>query len=328
MERRPGPLSNRVARHASHAARKPPSLPIQVNFRFAETRPTVNDYELIDFGEGRKLERVGGCLLDRPSPAAEGIPRSYPKHWARADGGFERVRQDQGTWTWRRTPREPWVFRQGSVILRLRATPFGHLGVFPEHAVHWDWIERHTRSSADSPRVLNLFGYTGGATLAASWPHTEVVHVDASRPSVLWARENATHSHKDQHTIRWIVEDARVFCRREVKRGRAYDAIILDPPSYGHGAKGATWSIERDLPDLLADCDTLLSRGREEGRAGFLLFTCHSPTFDAATTPRRLLECMETLRDVPPHQQQHQRHRLNDAAGRSLDFGIVSRWTF
>lgn len=286
----------------------------------------MNEYQLVDFGDGRKLERIAGCLLDRPSPAAEGIARKNPAAWSKAQGKFEKLQGDQGKWNWRSSPPKPWTWTQGSVTMSLEATPFGHLGLFPEHAVYWKWLESWSHASQGPLKVLNLFAYTGGASIAAAGPGIEVVHVDSSKPSVQWARENARLSGKDQATIRWIVEDARVFCRREVKRGQAYHGVILDPPSYGHGAKGKLWSIETDLDELLSDLSVLLERSMDQGRGAFLIFTSHSPQLDQASTPRRLLDSMACL-DDPRWQVSTVRNTLEDQHGRRLDFGIRSHWT-
>lgn len=287
----------------------------------------VNDYRLVDFGDGRKLELIGGWLLDRPSPAALEAARRTPQAWNKACGRFEKLRQDQGRWDWNGRPNEPWLWREGSTVMRLEATPFGHLGFFPEHVASWNWLQ-HWVASTDRPlKILNLFAYTGGATIACARPGVEVVHVDSSKPSVQWARDNARMSGKEAATIRWIVDDVRVFCRREVNRDQAYQGIILDPPSYGHGPRGKLWSIDTDLDALLNDCNVLLERGTRDGTPGFLIFTSHSPQFDSLTTQRCLLQSMPWLADSRWNSQTN-RNTLQDEAGRSLDFGIRSLWNF
>ncbi|MEN0111974.1 MAG: class I SAM-dependent methyltransferase, partial [Planctomycetota bacterium] len=215
------------------------------------------DYELLDFGDGRRLERLGGTVLDRPCPAADGVAQSAKGAWgdalARYDGGRAadgRWRPAAKGWATDRTVGAP-LGDSVELTLGLEPTPAGQVGFFPEQFANWRWIARQTRrlaggrSDGERPRVLNLFAYTGGSTLAAAASGAAVTHVDASKPSVGIARENATRSGLGVAPIRWIVEDAVRYCRREVKRGVRYDGVVLDPPSYGHGPKGEAWRLER-----------------------------------------------------------------------------------
>jgi len=234
---------------------------------------TQDDYELIDFGAGRRLERFRGVYVDRPCPVAEGLERAVPTAWDRADLRYERAGSGRGEWRQRKRLPDDWMIRHGSIQLALQPTPLGQIGVFPEQAENWDWIEVQVRRAGRPLKVLNLFGYTGGATLAAAGAGAEVVHVDAAKPVVAWARRNAALSNLADAPIRWIVEDAAKFAERELRRGNHYDAVILDPPSYGHGPQGEAWKIERHLDDLLARCGVLTA-----GRTAFLLLTCHSPS--------------------------------------------------
>ncbi|HEV3339375.1 MAG TPA: class I SAM-dependent methyltransferase [Pirellulales bacterium] len=239
----------------------------------------AGDHQLVDFGQGRKLERFGAYLLDRPSPAAEGQDKADPQAWRLATARYDRISGEQGVWRPVAAEElllpERWTVRHGPVSLELKPTDFGHLGVFPEQAANWDWIAAQIARAGRRLKVLNLFGYTGASTLAAASAGAETVHVDAARNTVEWARRNAALSGLTTAPIRWIHEDAVTFVRRELTRKNGYDAVILDPPSYGHGAKGQTWKIDR-LPDLLADCGRLTI-----GRRCFILVTCHTPGFDA-----------------------------------------------
>ena len=230
-----------------------------------------NDYELLDYGEGRKLERWGSFWLDRPSPAAEPFRRTQPELWDQVAGRFIRTSGEKGQWRWEDRKLTSWRVHFAPLTMEVAPTPFGHLGLFPEQADNWRWLLAQTGSPGRSLKILNLFAYTGGSTLAAAGPSHEVVHVDASKSSVTKARRNAALSHLETCNIRWIIEDVLKFCQREVRRGHRYDAFILDPPTYGHGPKGERWQIEQHLPELLGQCAELWS-----GEGGFFLLTCHS----------------------------------------------------
>ena len=276
------------------------------------------DYQLVDFGGGRKLERFGPYLLDRPSPAAELATPADPDEWCRASAQFERTSGDRGVWrpSGREAPPLPmsWTIRHERAVLELKTTPVGHLGVFPEQAANWDWLVKQIAAARERPKVLNLFAYTGASTLAAASAGAEVVHVDAARNTVAWARRNAELSSLTGAPIRWISDDAATFVRRELKRGNRYDAVILDPPSYGHGAKGKVWKLTDDLAALLADCARLLNGDRQ-----FILLTCHTPGCGPNelrellrhATGRSDVECGPLLLTTP--------------AGRSLESGAMAR---
>jgi 23S rRNA (cytosine1962-C5)-methyltransferase len=254
----------------------------------------ASEYVLLDFGNGRKLERMGGQVLDRPAPAAEGFTLSQPELWSAADARFEiaadaeqRAGPQRGTWTTVAALPESWIVEHGPIKFEAKLTDFGHVGLFPEQAENWDWLVEQVRVAKqqnDAPlRVLNLFAYTGGSTLVAAAAGAEVTHVDAAKNVVAWGRRNAKLSGLSAAPIRWIVDDALKFTRREVKRGRQYDAVILDPPSYGHGVGGERWKLDDDLPELLAVCRELTGSQMQ-----FALVTCHSPEYG----PRRLAESL------------------------------------
>ncbi len=288
-----------------------------------------DQYELLDFGLGRKLERLAGLLLDRPSPAAQEASQRHPHLWSKADRRYRRTGSNlQGVWEPGDRWPAPWQLRWRNLILELKATPFGHLGVFPEQAENWDWLQRliaaGAAQQADSsalpqPRVLNLFAYTGGSTLAAAAAGAEVAHVDAARNVVTWARSNAQLSGLGSARVRWLTEDAGRFVARERKRGRRYEIIVLDPPSYGHGPKGQPWRLEHDLPALLTNCAALFS----EHPLG-VLFTCHSPGFDHHAMQTALAEA-----GFPLHRGHTSGGELTLATkdGRKLHAGWVVRWS-
>ncbi|OGX06297.1 MAG: SAM-dependent methyltransferase [Omnitrophica WOR_2 bacterium GWA2_47_8] len=216
------------------------------------------DYELLDSGEGDKLERFGQVMVSRPDPQALWPKKLSPSEWKKADAYFNRS-ADDAAWQSRRQIPERWTIDFGGLRFWIKLSAFKHTGIFPENQPNWDWM-REKISKVDRPvNVLNLFGYTGGATLACAQAGASVCHVDGSKTAVTWARENAELSKLDEKPIRWIVDDARVFVQREIKRGRKYEAIILDPPAFGHGPKKELWKIESDLLKLLEDCRNILS---------------------------------------------------------------------
>lgn len=305
-------------------------------------------YELIDFGDGRKLERFGSLVLDRPCPAADGIEPADPPAWRQAIASY-RKRGNSGEWQSKAADFERlldvdlasesandgsteetasgaganWAIQHRQTRFLLRPTAFGHVGVFPEQAANWLWIARQVKRCVAMrddrpPRVLNLFAYTGGSTLAAAAAGAEVVHVDAAKNTVAWARRNAAASGLGEAPIRWIVDDAVKFVQREVRRGNQYDGIILDPPSYGHGPKGQSWKISQGLLPLLSNCAKLTSESRQ-----FILLTCHAPDFDAAEVEASLAQavfgsCAAGAMAKPLD--------IKTRSGRKLNAGVVARW--
>jgi 23S rRNA (cytosine1962-C5)-methyltransferase len=230
------------------------------------------DYALLDSGGGRKLERYGSVTVVRPEPQCWWPQRLSLERWAEADAVFDPADEDDaGRWRLNGGPPQTWPMSWGEVRFNARLTPFRHLAFFPEQAANWRFIEARLRARPAPARVLNLFGYTGVASLLAAESGASVTHVDASKKSVGWARENAALSKIEDRPIRWIVEDARRYVQREVKRGSRYDGIILDPPKYGRGPDGEVWRLFEDLPGLLADCAALLSEN-----ADFLLLNAYA----------------------------------------------------
>lgn len=236
---------------------------------------TPSDYELLDSGRGRKLERFGRVTLARPCAQAMWRPQLPEARWRAAEAGF--FREGAKTrWTGRERLPERWTITVDGITFQLSSTDFGHLGIFPEQRDQWQFITEQCAAYAKryrrSARVVNLFAYSGGSTLAAARAGAEVCHVDASKGMVQWARENAALNGLGTAPIRWIVDDVGKFLEREYRRDRRYDLVILDPPSYGRGAKGEIFKIEDDLPRLLQTIRTLLS----EEPLGVLL-SCHTP---------------------------------------------------
>jgi len=222
--------------------------------------PEWTEYELVDSGTKKKLERFGQFMLVRPEPQAT-WPAALPaQRWEAADGEFVKARRgERGEWKFRKAIPERWAMRRKNLKFWVQPAPSGHVGVFPDQACHWDWIARVAKPAAGPLRVLCLFGHTGLATLAAAAAGAEVTHVDASRKAVACARENQSLSGLDERPIRWIVEDAMTFVRRESRRGNQYDAIMLDPPRFGRGPGGEIWKLDEALPEFLSACAKVLS---------------------------------------------------------------------
>ncbi|MCR5304994.1 MAG: class I SAM-dependent methyltransferase [Oscillospiraceae bacterium] len=217
------------------------------------------DYRLIDTKDGERLERWGDVILIRPDPQVIWQTAPMTDLWDRADGHYFRSKSGGGQWEYRRKLPESWVIRWRELRFIVRPTGFKHTGLFPEQAVNWEWMTETIRNAGRPVRVLNLFAYTGGATLACAAAGAEVCHVDAAKGMVQWARENAAQSGLTEKPVRWIVDDCEKFIRREVRRGRKYDAIIMDPPSYGRGPNGEIWKLEDSIYGLVEACLDVLS---------------------------------------------------------------------
>lgn len=240
-------------------------------------------YQLLDSGNQYKLEQFGDYLLARPCAQAVWKPLLEEKKWEEADGVFTREPANQ----WKAHPPLPksWIVEWGGIKFKVMPTDFGHIGMFPEHALLWKWMAGHIKKGA---QILNLFAYSGGATLALAKAGAKVCHVDASKAIVSWARENAVLNHLDQAPIRWIIDDVVKFLRREVKRGMHYDGILLDPPTFGRGNKGEVFKIERDLPEILDLCSKLLSN-----QPLFLILSSHTPGYSPLVLSHLLEQATE-----------------------------------
>ncbi len=279
-------------------------------------------YRLLDCGDGRRLDRFGTRCLDRPAPAVARVARGDPSLWSQADARFVRTKGDCGEWVESRPLPARWTIDLEGLVFELKQSGVGHVGLFPEQLVNWRWVaEKVSRITAAGGRMrlLNLFAYTGGTTLAAAAAGAHVVHVDAASNVVAWARRNAELSGLEGAPIRWIAEDARKFVKRQIARGNRYEAIVLDPPSYGHGPRGEVWRLATHLTQLLEACLSLLGEG------SFLLLTCHTPRFDA---PRLKAMLAGVLRSAGRGGGIHAAPlALRAETGRSLPSGVVVRWT-
>jgi 23S rRNA (cytosine1962-C5)-methyltransferase len=218
------------------------------------------DYELVDSGSGRKLERYGRFRVVRPEPQCLWAPRLHERDWASAEAVFDpEGEEDAGRWRFSGPMDPSFPLAWGEARFLGRFTSFRHLGFFPEQAANWAFIDDQVRAAGRPIRLLNLFGYTGVASLVAAAAGAQVTHVDASKRAIGWARENAELSGLADRPVRWICEDARRYVQREVRRGSLYDGIVLDPPKYGRGPNGEVWRLYEDLPELIANCAALLA---------------------------------------------------------------------
>ncbi|WP_369059478.1 class I SAM-dependent methyltransferase [Caulobacter sp. 73W] len=245
-----------------------------------------SDYALIDSGDGRKLERYGKYTVVRPEPQCLWRPRLEAAVWDSADAVFDPSDEEEaGRWRFSNPPAETWPLGWGDVRFHGRFTNFRHLAFFPEQAANWAWMDERIRAAKRPLKVLNLFGYTGVASLVCAAAGAEVTHVDASKKAIGWARENAALSKMEDKPIRWICEDARKFVQREVRRGNRYDGIILDPPKFGRGPNNEVWRLFEGLPEFAGLCAELLSPD-----ANFLILNAYAARISGAALSGLLAE--------------------------------------
>lgn len=217
------------------------------------------DYEILDMANGEKLERWGNIYLVRPDPQIIWKDKSYPEKWKKADARYSRSNTGGGSWSYQKRLPEAWQVKYKELTFNIKPMGFKHTGLFPEQAVNWDWMIDKIKSANREIKVLNLFAYTGGATVACSFAGASVCHVDSSKGMVSWAKENVASSGLADRTVRFIIDDVMKFVQREIRRGNKYDAIIMDPPSYGRGKNGEVWQFENNIADLVELCSEVLS---------------------------------------------------------------------
>ena len=281
----------------------------------------ASGYELLDFGDGARLERWGDVRLVRPDLRASGARAHDRSAWDRADAVFDgRI----GGGHWRSKPGraalpERWPVVHAGLRFAVGCAPSGQTGLFPEQATHWAWMHAALPASPEPPRILNLFAYTGGASIALARAGARVTHVDASRPAIGWARENAALNGLD--TIRWIQEDARRFVDRERRRGRRYHGLLLDPPAFGRGPAG-DWQLDRDLPGLLEAAVGVL-----EPDPAFVLVNVYAGDLDAGALERLLAWALDSRAAAAPGTIEADTLALRDAGGRLLPTGVYARVT-
>lgn len=273
-----------------------------------------DSYELLDSGDGKKLERYGKYTFIRPEKQAL-WHLSNPALWQRYDAEYVRTNEKFGEWKKESAMPNEWDFTYGTLKLKLKLTPFGHTGVFPELGPQWDWISRLCQS-ASKPKVLSLFSYTGAATLAAAARDAQVTHVDASKPAISWAVENQKLSNLQDKPIRWIVDDALKFVKREERRGNKYDGIIMDPPKFGRGPKGEVWQFEENFPELLDASSKILS-----DNPLFFLVTAYTVPISPITLGNMLTDY------IPKGKLEFGEISIEDKTHTLLPTSIYSRWS-
>ena len=234
-------------------------MQIQEKYIYMRTAENWKDYMILDASCGEKLESWGGVTLIRPDPQIIWRSEKTSELWQSADAHYHRSSKGGGEWEYRKKLRDSWTISYSGLKFIIRPTGFKHTGLFPEQAVNWDFLSGVIKSAVRPVKVLNLFAYTGGATLACAMAGAAVTHVDASKGMVQWARENAQISGLSQKPIRWLVDDCEKFVNREIRRGSKYDIIVMDPPSYGRGPGGEVWKLEECVYDLVKLCSNVLS---------------------------------------------------------------------
>ena len=217
------------------------------------------DYKILDMADGQKLERWGNVILSRPDPQIIWKDKSFPKKWKEINAAYHRSNLGGGSWEYNKNMPKQWKIKYKKLTFNIKPMGFKHTGLFPEQAVNWDWMINKIKSEKREIKVLNLFAYTGGATVACSYAGAKVCHVDSSKGMTTWAKENLEASGLKDRPVRFIVDDVVKFVNREIRRGNKYDAIIMDPPSYGRGANGEVWQFENNIYDLVELCNNVLS---------------------------------------------------------------------
>ena len=275
------------------------------------------DYEVLDTGDGEKLERWREFILRRPDPQAI-WPKQRPEIWTRADAHYHRSQKGGGEWEFMKRLPDRWSVRYGALEFYVRPTGFKHTGLFPEQAVNWDWMAGLIRRANRPIRVLNLFGYTGGATLACASAGAKVTHVDAAKGMVQWAGENRKLAGIDEASVRWIVDDAMKFVEREARRGNTYEGILMDPPSYGRGPGGEVWKLENELYPLVSACEKVLAKN-----ALFMLINSYTTGLQPAVLNNMLTMTVARTR---PGKVVADEIVLPVTAGGVLPCGASGRW--
>ncbi|HSX09032.1 MAG TPA: class I SAM-dependent methyltransferase [Candidatus Saccharimonadales bacterium] len=295
--------------------------------------PGWEDYELLDSGDGKRFERFGKYRLVRPDPQIIWKPRLSISEWQKADAEFDAGKKE---WVVRTHIPDKWLLKYKDISFYAKLSPFKHTGIFPEQTLQWEWIssvmvfsslkrqnqQRNNNSSSNSDtnlRVLNLFGYTGIASLVSAVGGASVTHVDASRPTIGWARENQDASGLNSKPIRWILDDAVKFVQREVKRGVKYDGIIMDPPVYGHGPTGEKWDFNESFPTLLSLCRSILSEN-----PSFILINAYAISSSALMLENVLADYVGDLKGTVEVGELALEEK---SAKRLLSTGIFARWS-
>ena len=291
-------------------------IPSQINLLLSNN---WKDYELLDSGDAQKMERFGKYVFVRPEVQAIWKKRLPSERWLAADGMFQPSGEESGgNWHFTHQVPDRWVMNYGKLKFWAQTTPGRHLGIFPEGAAHWDWMNDLIQSASRPINVLNLFGYTGLATLTAAAAEASVTHVDASKKAISWAKENQSLSGLDKRPIRWIVDDAIKFVQREVRRGVKYHGLIIDPPKFGRGPKGEIWDVYKSLPILLEACRLLLDK-----KPLFVALTVYAVK---ASSVHILTVLEEMLEGFPGNFDAGELVTRESSGNRLLSSAVYARW--
>ncbi|HYV33977.1 MAG TPA: class I SAM-dependent methyltransferase [Candidatus Limnocylindria bacterium] len=296
-----------------------------------ETFKNFKDFELLDTGAGFRLERWGNVILQRPDPQIIWGRSLLDSEWDKAWAIYKSA-NDEGKENWeiKKSIPKPWIIEFNNVRLLLKLSPFKHTGLFAEQAAQWEWMENKLSSSSSyqvksktsSPKILNLFAYTGGATMVLAQAGCNVTHVDASKPAITWANENHALNKLPKDSVRWMLDDCVKFVKREVKRGAKYDGIIMDPPAFGHSPTGKTWKFNYDLPGLLLDCVQLLSND-----AKFLVINGYATNSSALALNNLLTDAIKSRPASASWRIEFGELCLKQKTDRMISTGIFARWS-
>ncbi len=286
-------------------------------------------YELLDTGHGFRLERWGNVILQRPDPQIIWEPSLPVDEWAKEWATFNSASgEEKGSWQITRPVPEPWVIEFQNIKFLLKLSPFKHTGIFAEQAANWEWMLNKLQVTSNELqeknkfKILNLFAYTGGATMVLAKAGCQVTHVDASKPAITWANENHKLNNLPETSVRWILDDAVKFVKREIKRGAKYDGIIMDPPAFGHSPNGKTWKFNQDLPGLLADCVELLSPN-----AKFLVINGYATNSSSLAINNLLEDAIKLKPDSTGVHIEFGELCLKQKNQRLISTGIFARWS-
>jgi 23S rRNA (cytosine1962-C5)-methyltransferase len=285
--------------------------------------PEWTDYELLDSGNGRKLERFGEFTLVRPEPQAKWSANLPVQRWEAADGEFLKRAGTPGEWNFRKAVPERWIMSRNNLKFWIQPAPSGHVGVFPDQACHWGWMAEAVKLASGPVKMLSLFGHTGLATLAAAAAGAHVTHVDASKKAVALARENQKLSGLAERPIRWMVEDALTFVKREARRGKRHNALMLDPPKFGRGPDGQIWKLEESLPELLEACGKILSTSPV-----FILLNVYTTVLTQVRAEKEAEQLRHFLKKMPSTRDMAitaGELMIQDRAGRKISASVFAR---
>ena len=292
------------------------SLPTNI---ILTSSPDWKDYQLLDSGNGKTLERFGNYLLIRPRPQAIWSTTLPSSEWKKANAVLVEEKQEfGGKWNILNPMNKSWMMSYKDLKFQLQLSSSRHVGIFPEQATHWDWIRAQIEASKKGFRMLNLFGYSGAATAAGAASGAEVTHVDSSKHAITWANQNIKLSNLQDKPIRWIAEDALKFVKREARRGSTYHGIVMDPPKFGRGSSGEVWDFFKRVPELIEACQSILAKD-----AKFIVMTAYAITASAVVTH----QAIEQIVGKKGKLESGELVSVDESAGHVLSHAIYTRWS-